>query len=144
MFVLEHYGKKQFITRVRSLFNVNNIRLNELLETAQFTIMYGLVAFFCGTYINKLFPKFDSSKPSWQILLEILAETVVLSICVFYIRKLVKIIPFIAYFPGKSRYIPYMSAEFEGEIALAVIFVSLQTNLLEKIQELSKRIVGEH
>jgi hypothetical protein len=55
----------------------------------------------------------------------------------------VKIIPFIAYFPGKSKYIPYMSAEFEGEIALAVIFVSLQTNLLEKIQELSKRIIGE-
>ena len=53
-------------TRVRSLFNVNNIRLNELLETAQFTIMYGLVGFFCGTYINKIFPKFDKTKSTWH------------------------------------------------------------------------------
>lgn len=130
-------------TRVRSLFNVNNIRLNELLETAQFTIMYGLVGFLCGTYINKLSPKFDKTKSTWEILLEILGETVVLSICIFYIRKLVKIIPFIVHLPGKSRYIPYMSSEFEGEIALSLIFVTLQTNLLEKILELSKRIVGE-
>jgi len=130
-------------TRVRSLFNVNNIRLNELLETAQFTIMYGLVGFFCGTYINKIFPKFDKTKSTWEILLEILGETVVLSICIFYIRKLVKIIPLIVHLPGKLRYIPYMSSEFEGEIALSLIFVTLQTNLLEKILELSKRIVGE-
>ena len=143
MSFLEHQGKKQFITRLRKLFNVNNIRLNELLEITQYTIIYGLVAFFCGTYVNKFFPTFDKTKPTWQILLEILGETVILSICIFYIRKLVKIIPFI-HLPGKSRYIPYMSAEFEGEIALSVIFVSLQINLLEKIRELSKRIVGEY
>lgn len=131
-------------TRLRKLFNVNNIRLNELLETAQYTIIYGLVGFFCGTYINDIFPKFDRTKQTWEILLEILAETVAISICIFYIRKLVKIIPFIVHLPGKSRYIPYLSTEFEGEIALSVIFVTLQTNLLEKIRELSKRIVGEH
>ena len=131
-------------TRLRKLFNVSNIRLNEILETAQYTIIYGLVGFFCGTYINDIFPKFDRTKQTWEILLEILAETVAISICIFYIRKLVKIIPFIVHLPGKSRYIPYLSAEFEGEIALSVIFVTLQTNLLEKIRELSKRIVGEH
>ena len=77
-------------------------------------------------------------------MLEVLGQTIFLVICVFYVRKLVKAIPFLFYLPGKRAYKPYLSTEFQGEIVIAIIFMTLQTNLIKKLDELSKRIVGEH
>jgi len=48
------------------------------------------------------------------------------------------------YLPGKRAYNPYLSTEFHGEIVVSIIFITLQTNLIKKLEELSKRIVGEH
>jgi hypothetical protein len=77
-------------------------------------------------------------------MLEVLGETIFLAVCVFYIRKFVKAVPFLFYIPGKHTYHPYLSSEFNGEIVVSVIFITLQTNLIKKLEELSKRIVGEH
>ena len=142
--MIGHYGKSHFISRVRKLFNLNTIRINEIAEIIQYTILYGIVAFYVGTWINAAFPHFDKSKSSTELMLEVLGETIILTICVFYIRKLVKIVPFLFYLPGKRAYNPYLSTEFHGEIVISVIFITLQTNLVKKLEELSKRIVGEH
>ena len=142
--MIGHYGKSHFISRVRKLFNLNTIRINEIAEIIQYTILYGIVAFYVGTWINAVFPHFDKSKSSTELMLEVLGETIILTICVFYIRKLVKIVPFIFHLPGKQTYNPYLSTEFHGEIVISVIFITLQTNLVKKLEELSKRIVGEH
>ena len=142
--MIGHYGKSHFISRVRKLFNLNTIRINEIAEIIQYTILYGIVAFYVGTWINATFPHFDKSKSTTELMLEVLGETIILTICVFYIRKLVKIVPFIFHLPGKKAYNPYLSTEFHGEIVISVIFITLQTNLVKKLEELSKRIVGEH
>ena len=142
--MIGHYGKSHFISRVRKLFNLNTIRINEIAEIIQYTILYGIVAFYVGTWINATFPHFDKSKSTTELMLEVLGETIILTICVFYIRKLVKIVPFIFHLPGKQAYNPYLSTEFHGEIVISVIFITLQTNLVKKLEELSKRIVGEH
>ena len=142
--MIGHYGKSHFISRVRKLFNLNTIRINEIAEIIQYTILYGIVAFYVGTWINAAFPHFDKSKSSTELMLEVLGETIILTICVFYIRKLVKIVPFLFYLPGKRAFNPYLSTEFHGEIVISVIFITLQTNLVKKLEELSKRIVGEH
>lgn len=142
--MIGHYGKSHFISRVRKLFNLNTIRINEIAEIIQYTILYGVVAFYVGTWINAAFPYFDKSKSTTELMLEVLGETIILTICVFYIRKLVKIVPFLFYLPGKRAYNPYLSTEFHGEIVISVIFITLQTNLVKKLEELSKRIVGEH
>ena len=142
--MIEPYGKAHFISRVRKLFNLNTIRINEITETIQYTILYGVVAFYVGTWTNAAFPHFDKSKSSAQLMLEVLGQTAILAICVFYIRKIVKTIPFLFYLPGKRTYNPYLSTEFHGEIVISIIFITLQTNLVKKLEELSKRIVGEH
>ena len=142
--MIEPYGKAHFISRVRKLFNLNTIRINEITETIQYTILYGVVAFYVGTWTNAAFPHFDKSKSSAQLMLEVLGQTAILAICVFYIRTIVKTIPFLFYLPGKQTYNPYLSTEFHGEIVISVIFITLQTNLVKKLEELSKRIVGEH
>lgn len=130
--------------RIRKLFNLNTIRINEISETIQYTVLYGIVAFYVGTWANAAFPAFDKNKSAWELMLEVLGQTIVLAICVFYIRKLVKTIPFLFYLPGKHAYNPYLSTEFHGEIVISIIFITLQTNLIKKLEELSKRIVGEH
>jgi hypothetical protein len=97
-----------------------------------------------GTWANAAFPAFDKTKSTVELMLEVLGQTIFLAICVFYIRKLVKTVPFLFYIPGKRAYNPYLSTEFHGEIVVSVIFITLQTNLVKKLEELSKRIVGEH
>jgi len=144
MIQIEPYGKAHFISRIRKLFNMNTIRINEISETIQYVILYGIVTFYVGTWVNALFSEFDKKKASHWLLLEVLGQTVVLVICVFYIRKLVKAVPFLFYIPGRFKYRPYESTEFQGEIVISIIFIALQTNLTKKLEELSKRIVGEH
>ena len=144
MIQIEPYGKAHFMGRIRKLFNLNTIRINEISETIQYTVLYGIVAFYVGTWANAAFPAFDKTKSTWELMLEVLGQTIVLAICVFYIRKLVKTIPFLFYLPGKHTYNPYLSTEFHGEIVISIIFITLQTNLIKKLEELSKRIVGEH
>jgi hypothetical protein len=143
MIQIEPYGKAHFISRVRKLFNMNSVRLNEITETVQYVILYGIVTFYIGTWTNAAFPVFDQKKSSCQLMLEVLGQTIVLAICVFYIRKFVKAVPFMFYIPGRYVYRPYLSTEFHGEIVISIIFITLQTNLMKKLEELSKRIVGE-
>ena len=144
MIQIEPYGKAHFMGRIRKLFNLNTIRINEISETIQYTILYGIVAFYVGTWANTLFPHFDKTKSTWELMLEVLGQTIILAMCVFYIRKLVKTIPFLFYLPGKHTYNPYLSTEFHGEVVISIIFITLQTSLIKKLEELSKRIVGEH
>jgi hypothetical protein len=144
MIQIEPYGKAHFMGRIRKLFNLNTIRINEISETIQYTVLYGIATFYVGTWANAAFPSFDKTKSAWELMLEVLGQTIVLAICVFYIRKLVKTIPFLFYLPGKHAYNPYLSTEFHGEIVISIIFITLQINLIKKLEELSKRIVGEH
>ena len=142
--MIEPYGKSHFMSRLRKLFNLNTIRINEISETIQYTILYGIVTFYVGVWTNSVFPAFDKTKSTVELMLEVLGQTIFLALCVFYIRKLVKIVPFMFYLPGKRTYNPYLSTEFHGEIVVSIIFITLQTNLIKKLEELSKRIVGEH
>jgi hypothetical protein len=142
--MIEPSGKSHFISRIRKLFNLNTIRINEIFETIQYTILYGVVTFYVGVWTNEAFPAFDKTKSTMHIMLEVLGETIFLAVCIFYIRKFVKAVPFLFYIPGKHTYHPYLSTEFHGEIVVSVIFITLQTNLVKKLEELSKRIVGEH
>ena len=142
--MIEPYGKSHFMSRLRKLFNLNTIRINEITETIQYTILYGIVTFYIGIWTNAAFPVYDKTKSTVELMLEVLGQTIFLALCVFYIRKLVKIVPFMFYLPGTRTYNPYLSTEFHGEIVVSIIFITLQTNLIKKLEELSKRIVGEH
>jgi len=143
MLKLSRTSQSKFVERLRKLFQLNSFRANELFEITQVALLYGLIGFFCGTLTNYIFPKFDKSRSTLEILLEILGETVILSILVYYIDLFIKIIPVFKFNESSSNFVPSMIGVFEGEIALSIIFISLQTNLIEKIQELSKRIVGD-
>jgi len=135
---------------LKSLFAVDCIRGNRLLETIQFAIIYGALAIFIGAGIDGLFDKWQPvdrkkklSTKGFAINLGIcLAQVTVSALAVFYMRKLIAVVPpLINLCP--SRYVPHAGVhEFEGEIAVAMIFIGVQTSFISRLEMLRTFIVG--
>ena len=133
--------------RTQKLLNFNEIRVMELLEIVQYGLGYMGLAFIIGVSLDYLFPRFDEEQDTHQVLIEIILQIILLLIGAFYIRKIVKIMPFLFVvnfdIDGDGRipkYRPYESTEFEGELMMGLVFVASQRNLLNKIDLISTRL----
>jgi hypothetical protein len=141
-------GYKQHIQeRIRSLFLFNEVRVMELLETIQFGIGYLVVGFLAGTILDYSFPHYKEEISTQELFLEVLLQGVLLAIAVFYVRKIVKIMPFMFVLgsdingDGKvDKYHPYMATEYSGEVMIAVVMLGAQFNLIKKLDLLSRRL----
>ena len=136
-----------FTERVEKLIRFDEIRIMELLESFQYGIGYILICFFLGVSLDFLFPKFDEETDSTQLFLEVSLQCLALIVFVFYGRKLIKVMPFLfniyrPLFGGKSvpKYRAYESTEYEGEVVIGFVLVATQTNLLKKIDKLSRNL----
>ncbi len=91
--------------------------------------------------MNITFPAYDNKITTWRLFGEIIIELAVLTIAVFYIRKLNQLIPFMFHISnGTSSYKPYMTTEYQGEIALSIIFVGVQFRLVRKLALFAQRL----
>ena len=79
--------------------------------------------------------------------MEVLLQGILLAITVFYVRKIVKIMPFLFVLntdingDGKvDAYHPYQATEYSGEVMIALVVVGAQFNLIKKIDLLSRRL----
>lgn len=141
-------GYKEHIhERIRSLFLFNEVRIMELLETIQFSLGYLFVGFTAGTILDYAFPHFKEEIDTKTLFLEVLLQCVLLAIFVFYVRKIVKIMPFLFVLQtdinGDGRvdkYHPYLATEYSGEVMIAVVVLGAQFNLIKKIDLLSRRL----
>ena len=57
--------------KLKDLISFKKTRLNELYEIFQYSIIYIIISFFWGFYLNSLFPEEDESKNPIRILSEI-------------------------------------------------------------------------
>jgi hypothetical protein len=126
--------------RVDKLFRFDAIRINELFETVQYTIIYAVTSFFAGLGINSMFPEYNEKTPTLNLVLEILGELCAVIIAIFYIRKINKLVPFFLLFANTKSYIPYQTTEYNGEITISLVFVAMQFRLLKKIGLLGERM----
>ena len=133
--------------RIRSLFLFNEVRVMQLLETIQFGIGYLVVGFFGGTLLDYSFPHFKEDIDTQRLFIEVLLQGILLAITVFYVRKIVKIMPFMFVLhtdvngDGKiDAYHPYQATEYSGEVMIALVVVGAQFNLIKKIDLLSRRL----
>lgn len=141
-------GYKQHIEeRIRSLFLFNEVRVMELLETIQFGLGYLFVGFTAATLLDYSFPSFKEDISTQELFFEVLMQGILLAIAVFYVRKIVKIMPFMFILhtdingDGKvDKYIPYMASEYGGEVMIALVMIGAQFNLIKKIDLLSRRL----
>ncbi len=141
-------GYKQHIQeRIRSLFLFNEVRVMELMETIQFGLGYLVVGFIAGTILDYSFPHFKEDVDTQTLFTEVLLQGILLAIAVFYVRKIVKIMPFFfvlnADINGDGKvdaYHPYQATEYSGEVMIALVVIGAQFNLIKKIDLLSRRL----
>lgn len=130
-------------TRTEKLLLTNEIRIMELLESMQYGLLYLFVSFAIGVTLDFSFPSFNEDTPTRTLFLEVIVQCFLLILLTFYIRKLVKIVPFLFMLDfsgtGKQLYKPYGAAEYGGETIIAIIFLGTQFNLIKKLDLLARR-----
>ena len=130
-------------TRTEKLFLSNEVRVMELLESIQYGLLYLIVGFATGVTLDYSFPNYNEQTKTSVLFTEVALQCLLLIILVFYIRKLVKIVPFLFVIDftgsGKSAYKPYEASEYGGEIIIAIVLLGAQFNLIKKLDLLSRR-----
>ncbi len=130
-------------TRTEKLLLNNEIRVMELLESIQYGVLYLLVGFATGVTLDYSFPNYNEQTKTSVLFMEVALQCLLLIVLTFYIRKLVKIVPFLFVIDftgsGKSSYKPYEASEYSGEVIIALVFLGAQFNLIKKLDLLSRR-----
>ena len=146
-------NKGHITSRINRIFAHDSIRKYKILEMIQYTVLYCVFGFVFALISNRISkylfkpfvaPKADASEQPTpcdrslipRIIGEITFQICFISISIFYIIKIVKVIPFL-FHPGKN-YIPYRTKEYAGGIALSFMFLKMQPFLSEKLSFLSK------
>lgn len=126
---------------IESLLRVDTIRASKLLEQIQFAVIVFIIAFFVGSYTDKLFPikKDVENITDFELYKDLLLQLSLIVISSYYITKLVKIIPF--FFTLSDKYIPSAHGESMAgaNLAMAIIFVGVQKNFQSRITILKNR-----
>ena len=136
----EHGYKSHLDERIEKLVRFDTVRINELLELVQYTTLYGISSFFSGLGINALFPEYDKNRPTGRLILEVFGELCAVVIAIYYIRKLIKLVPFLLLFGANKNYVPYQTTEYDGEFTISLVFVAMQFRLIKKIGLLGERM----
>ena len=146
-FRIEENAGEYIKRRWWTLTSMSDIRIMQILELVQYSVIYFFVAFIFGTGIDFIFASYDENKDTWKILLEVLGQGVLIILAAFYIKKIVKLVPFLLYLDidldgdGKiQKYRPYGTTEYHGDMMIgAIVFISVQVDFLKKISLLADR-----
>jgi hypothetical protein len=128
--------------RSEKLLLTNEIRLMELLESIQYGFAYMIVGFGFGVGLDYTMPHYNEDTKTGILFLEVLVQSLLMIVGTFYLRKLVKIMPFlftVSFAGGRVKYIPYQSEEYGGEVMIALVFLGAQFNFIKKLDLLSRR-----
>jgi hypothetical protein len=115
-------------------------RLYHILESLQYGILYLIAAFIGGVGLDFTFPHADDTKTTGEIFREVTLQCLLLILVVYFVRYCVKSVPILFPVGPGSSYVPYQTAEFDGEMMMGLVFLSSQLNLLQKISTLSHRL----
>lgn len=137
---------KYFNERLINLLRFDVIRFLRIAEIIQYSLIYLILGFIFGSFVEYYAPNYDPEKSSFQLIFEIIVQTIIITVGVFYIRKIAKLFPFIlSKYPG---YKPYKITEYHGEIIISVVLINILTKLIDKLNALEDRfqhyIFGRH
>lgn len=139
----EPHAMEHVRERTEKLFLNNEIRVMELLESIQYGVLYLVAGFGLGVALDYSFPAYNEQTRTSVLFTEVAIQSLLLVIFTYYLRKIIKIIPFMFMldFSGKGRstYKPYESEEYGGEVMIAIVLLGAQFNLIKKLDLLSRR-----
>lgn len=118
------------------------IRASKLLEITQDAIIVFVISFYLGSILDRAFNSIkpvDANMTNTELIGLLLAQFVCIVVLAYYIMKLVAVIPFM--FSLSSQYISGFKNEgaIGGGIAMAIIFVGVQTHFNAKLAILKSR-----
>ena len=123
----------------------------QLLENVQYGVIYFALGFVTGTGLDTLFPKFDEKEPLSDIIIQVLGQAISMIIVIFYIKKIAKLMPFLFVLnwdlngDGKiSKYRPYESSEYGGNIMIGLVLIGSQFNFLKKLDLISRAVYSKY
>ena len=111
---MKDHVKKQF----NKLISVDKIRMHKLLFIMQYTLLYVFVGIMLGSILEHIFPDYEPDKENSDILKELVLQTLLIGVILFYARKLVKLVPYLFNFDNSlnlrlkfiAEYIPRNTA----------------------------------
>jgi hypothetical protein len=115
-------------------------RMYHILESIQYGVLYMVAAFIGGVGLDFSFPHYDPKKPVAEIRSEVMYQCIALVVTVLVVRSLVKSIPFLFPVPKGLNFVPYKTAEFNGEMMMGFVFLGCQLNLIQKLDFLAGRL----
>ena len=120
---------------------MGNGYIYRMLESVQYGVLYLFFAFLGGVGLDYIFPSFTEKITTWELFREIMGQSLLLILTVFGIRYIVKGVPVVFPYPSGGRnYVPYQTAEFNGEMMMGFVFLGSQLNLIRKIDLLADRL----
>lgn len=139
----EPHAMEHVRERTEKLLLNSDIRIMELLESIQYGVLYLVAGFGLGVTLDYSMPSYNEQVKTSTLFLEVAIQCLLLIILTFYLRKLVKIMPFLFMLDftgsGRSKYKPYEAEEYGGEVMIALVFLGAQFNLIKKLDLLSRR-----
>lgn len=115
-------------------------RMYHILESIQYGFLYMIAAFIGGVGLDFSFPHYDPKKPVAEIRREVIYQCIALVIVVLVVRSVVKSVPFLFPVPKGLNFVPYKTAEFNGEMMMGFVFLGCQLNLIQKLDFLAGRL----
>lgn len=126
---------------IDSILNMDAIRISKFLEQIQYAIIAFVIAFFVGSFTDKLFPlqKNINDISNLELWRDTLLQMSVIIISAYYISKVARSVPF--YFALTKDYIISGHGESAAGagLAMALIFVNVQRNFQKRLSLLRDR-----
>ena len=96
--------EKHISKKLKSLFEINHIRFQKILEMSQDTLVTFAFSVLAATTFNKYSFNYIEGEKDHIILTKLLIELIVLIIVLYYLRKIIMVVPFL--FKYTKNYIP--------------------------------------
>lgn len=147
-------AEKSFGERLQSLLAMDCFRIGRIFETAQYAVLYACICLPVGLGIDMLckplYPKAQPAKDGeeetyrggqlWRAIAAAVLQVMLSAVSIIYVRKLADLVPFLFNF-CPARYVAhYHVDEVFGEIAIAMIFVGIQTSLLDALARIRRSL----
>tara|TARA_Y100000816_G_scaffold284061_1_gene261717 strand:+ start:573 stop:1016 length:444 start_codon:yes stop_codon:yes gene_type:complete len=140
--------KNYFKKKINQLIIFDNLRISKLIEMFQYSFIGTFFVLLIMSLLslikdNLIFDKITNDDGIISIFCKISLEVFIVSIIVFYIRKLIMIFPSIPTLFNKS-FKSFTTMDYTFNVCIVYIVLALFTDLQENISVIRNRIINNH
>ena len=128
-----------FEKRFQQLIAFDNIRIGKIIEIFQFSLIFTFLAVFAAYFSNKyLLLNFSDNDSFYKVLLFVSIELAILTIIIFYLRKITLLFPSIASILF-TTFKPYTTIDVGMWMILVFVFIGNLDKINDKISLLKRK-----